>query len=36
MAKDRTSVSEKEPTQMNIALSSEDKVFLKTYAAQMD
>ena len=36
MTKINAPSSEKKTTQMNIALSPEDKVFLKTYAAQQD
>lgn len=36
MTKNSTLLPEKKSTQMNIALSPEDKVFLKTYAAQQD
>ena len=36
MAKTNEASSEKKTTQMNVALSPDDKVFLKTYAAQQD
>ena len=36
MVKTSETSSEKKTTQMNVALSPDDKVFLKTYAAQQD